>query len=207
MSGTIEANGVTIPAFKHASAGTIVQVIGPVVDIQFEADKLPKIFNSIKIPRKSVTGEIETLTCEAQQHLGEDRVRAVAMDSTDGLQRGMKAFDTGDPIMIPVGPNTLGRILNVTGEPIDGKGDVQTELYYPIHRPAPEFKTLSTQTEVLETGIKVIDLLEPYSKGGKTGLFGGAGVGKTVVILELINNIAQHHGGFSVFSGVGERTR
>ncbi len=207
MSGTIEANGVTIPAFKHLSSGSIVQVIGPVVDIQFEADKLPKILNSIKIPRKSVTGEIETLTCEAQQHLGEDRVRAIAMDSTDGLQRGMKAFDTGDPIMIPVGPNTLGRILNVTGEPIDGKGGVQTDLYYPIHRQAPEFKTLSTHTEILETGIKVIDLLEPYSKGGKTGLFGGAGVGKTVVILELINNIAQHHGGFSVFAGVGERTR
>ena len=186
-----------------ALQGKIVQVIGPVVDIQFENNHLPGILNAVKIPRENG----EELIVEVQQHLGEDKVRAVAMDTTDGLVRGMDCFDTDKPIMVPVGPNTLGRLINVIGHPIDGKGPLETDTYYPIHRPAPEFKTLSTSTEMLETGIKVIDLLEPYSKGGKTGLFGGAGVGKTVVILELINNIATHHGGYSVFAGVGERTR
>lgn len=187
--------------------GKIIQIIGPVVDIEFESGQLPMIYNAIKIPRTSVEGVQEDLIVEVQQHLGEDRVRAVAMDSTDGLVRGMEAFDTGKPISVPVGPNTLGRLINVVGNPIDGLGEIKSEKRYSIHRPAPEFKNLSTQTEMFETGIKVIDLIEPYSKGGKTGLFGGAGVGKTVIIQELIHNIAQEHGGYSVFAGVGERTR
>ncbi len=187
--------------------GKIIQVIGPVVDIQFENNYLPKIYNAIKIPRINTEGQQEDLIVEVQQHLGEDRVRTVAMDSTDGLVRGIDAFDTGEPISVPVGPQTLGRLINVIGNTIDGLEPLQTTKRYPIHRPAPDFKNLSTKTEMFETGIKVIDLLEPYSKGGKTGLFGGAGVGKTVVIMELINNIAQHHGGYSVFAGVGERTR
>ena len=187
--------------------GKIIQVIGPVVDIEFSDSHLPAIYNAIKIPRTNPDGKEEELIAEVQQHLGEDRVRAVAMDSTDGLVRGMKAFDTGAGIMVPVGPGTLGRIINITGNPIDEAGPIQADKYYPIHRHAPKFEDLSTRKEMLETGIKVIDLLEPYSKGGKTGLFGGAGVGKTVVILELIHNIATHHGGYSVFGGVGERTR
>ncbi len=187
--------------------GKIVQVIGPVIDIQFEDNYLPEIFNALKIPRLNTEGKEEELIVEVQQHLGEDRVRTVAMDSTDGLVRGMDAIDTGAPISVPVGPETLGRLINVIGEGIDGLGPITTAKKYPIHRPAPQFKALSTSTEMFETGIKVIDLLEPYSRGGKTGLFGGAGVGKTVIIQELINNIAQHHGGYSVFTGVGERTR
>ncbi|MEJ5261926.1 MAG: F0F1 ATP synthase subunit beta [Ignavibacterium sp.] len=187
--------------------GKIIQIIGPVVDIEFEGGQLPLIYNAIRIPRTSVEGVQEDLIVEVQQHLGEDRVRAVAMDSTDGLVRGMDAFDTGKPISVPVGPNTLGRLINVVGNPIDGLGEIKSDKRYSIHRPAPEFKNLSTQTEMFETGIKVIDLIEPYSKGGKTGLFGGAGVGKTVIIQELIHNIAQEHGGYSVFAGVGERTR
>jgi F-type H+-transporting ATPase subunit beta len=187
--------------------GKIIQVIGPAIDIQFENNHLPKIYNAIRIPRINADGKQEDLICEVQQHLGEDKVRTVAMDTSDGLVRGMDAIDTGAPITVPVGPETMGRLINVIGEGIDGLGEIKTKMRYPIHRPAPEFKNLSTKTEMFETGIKVIDLLEPYSKGGKTGLFGGAGVGKTVVILELINNIAQHHGGTSVFSGVGERTR
>lgn len=187
--------------------GTIVQVIGPVVDVDFGDGQLPKILNAITIPRTSVEGDEENLIVEVQQHLGENRVRTVAMDSTDGLVRGMKAIDTGKPISIPVGPNTLGRLINVTGEGIDGLGEIKGEKLYPIHRHAPSFKNLSTSQEIFETGIKVIDLIEPYSKGGKTGLFGGAGVGKTVIIQELIHNIAKQHGGYSVFAGVGERTR
>ncbi|RMD49008.1 MAG: F0F1 ATP synthase subunit beta [Ignavibacteria bacterium] len=190
-----------------SNEGKIVQVIGPVVDIDFEDGQLPEIYNSIKIPRTNVDGVEEELIVEVQQHLGENRVRTVAMDSTDGLVRGMKAYDTGGPIAIPVGPNTLGRLINVIGEGIDGLGEIKSEKTYPIHRHAPEFKNLTTTKEMFETGIKVIDLLEPYSKGGKTGLFGGAGVGKTVVIMELIHNIAKQHGGYSVFAGVGERTR
>jgi F-type H+-transporting ATPase subunit beta len=187
--------------------GKVVQVIGPVVDVDFSGGKLPAILNAVRIPRKNIEGVEEDLICEVQQHLGEERVRSVAMDSTDGLVRGMKVIDTGGPIMVPVGPSTLGRLISVTGKGIDSLPAIESKTSYPIHRPAPEFDQLSTKKEMFETGIKVIDLLEPYSKGGKTGLFGGAGVGKTVVIMELIHNIATHHGGYSVFGGVGERTR
>lgn len=188
--------------------GRIVQVIGPVVDVEFEGGQIPPVLNALHIPRKSVdTGKDETLVCEVQQHLGEDRVRSIAIDSTDGLVRGMEAFDTGAPITVPVGPAVLGRLINVTGEGIDGRDPIKSEKRWSIHRPSPDFKSLSTQKEMFETGIKVIDLIEPFTKGGKTGLFGGAGVGKTVIIQELIHNIAKQHGGFSVFAGVGERTR
>jgi len=187
--------------------GKILQIIGPVVDIEFDEGHLPEIYNALRIPRTSVEGVKEDLTCEVQQHLGEDRVRAIAMDSTDGLVRGMDVFDMGKPISIPVGPSTLGRLIDVVGNGIDGLGEIKSDKRYPLHRPAPAFKNLSTQQEMFETGIKVIDLMEPYSRGGKTGLFGGAGVGKTVIIQELINNIAKQHGGYSVFAGVGERTR
>jgi F-type H+-transporting ATPase subunit beta len=185
-----------------------VQVIGPVVDIDFSEGTLPSIYNSIIIKRKSLDeNEEKNLVVEVQQHLGESRVRAVAMDSTDGLVRGMEAVDTGKPIMIPVGDMVLGRLMNVIGEGIDGKEPIKSDMNLPIHRDPPAFKNLTTKQEMFETGIKVIDLLEPYTKGGKTGLFGGAGVGKTVIIQELIHNIAKHHGGISVFAGVGERTR
>lgn len=187
--------------------GRVIQVIGPVIDIEFDEGYLPKIYNAIRIPRTNTEGKEENLIAEVQQHLGEDRVRTVAMDSTDGLVRGMDAFDTAEAISVPVGPQTLGRLINVTGDTIDGLDKIKTAKRYPIHRPAPAFKTLSTKNEIFETGIKVIDLIEPYSKGGKTGLFGGAGVGKTVIIQELIHNIAHEHGGYSVFAGVGERTR
>ncbi len=187
--------------------GKIVQVIGPVVDIDFEDGYLPAIFNAIKIPRTSLEGIEEELTVEVQQHLGENRVRTIAMDTTDVLVRGMIANDTGEPISIPVGPETLGRLISVLGEGIDDLGEIKSETRYPIHRHAPKFENLTTKQEIFETGIKVVDLIEPYSKGGKTGLFGGAGVGKTVIIQELIHNIAKQHGGYSVFSGVGERTR
>lgn len=187
--------------------GKIVQIIGPVVDIDFSDGELPSIYNAIRIPRVTVEGKEEDLICEVQQHLGENRVRTVAMDSTDGLVRGMIAYDSGKPIEVPVGPEVLGRLLNVIGEPIDGLEPIAAKKKYPIHKEPVDFKELSTKREMFETGIKVIDLLEPYSKGGKTGLFGGAGVGKTVVIMELIHNIAKFHGGYSVFAGVGERTR
>ncbi|PIQ09833.1 MAG: F0F1 ATP synthase subunit beta [Ignavibacteriales bacterium CG18_big_fil_WC_8_21_14_2_50_31_20] len=189
------------------SDGKIVQVIGPVVDIDFEDGNLPEIFNAIKIPRTNLEGNEEELTVEVQQHLGENRVRTIAMDTTDGLVRGMIAKNTGAPISIPVGPGTLGRLISVLGEGIDDLGKIKSDIFYPIHRHAPKFENLITKQEMFETGIKVIDLLEPYTKGGKTGLFGGAGVGKTVIIQELIHNIAKQHGGYSVFSGVGERTR
>ncbi|MBK7227866.1 MAG: F0F1 ATP synthase subunit beta [Ignavibacteriales bacterium] len=187
--------------------GKIIQIIGPVVDIEFDGTHLPKIYNAIRIPRTSTEGKVEELIVEVQQHLGENRVRSVAMDSTDGLVRGMDVFDTGKPISVPVGPATLGRLINVIGDGIDGLGEIKAEKRYPIHRPAPAFKNLITTAQMFETGLKVVDLMEPYSKGGKTGLFGGAGVGKTVIIQELINNIAKQHGGYSVFAGVGERTR
>jgi F-type H+-transporting ATPase subunit beta len=187
--------------------GKIVQVIGPVIDIDFSEGMLPQILNAVVVPRTNIEGVEEELVVEVQQHLGENRVRTVAMDSTDGLVRGMKAIDTGKPIMVPVGPKVLGRLINIIGKPIDALGPVEAKAYYPIHRPAPEFSDLSTQKEMFETGIKVVDLLEPYTRGGKTGLFGGAGVGKTVLITELIHNIAKEHGGYSVFAGVGERTR
>ncbi|MBN2424673.1 MAG: F0F1 ATP synthase subunit beta [Calditrichaceae bacterium] len=183
--------------------GKIRQIIGPVVDVEFEENKLPAIFNALKITRS----DNSVLIVEVQQHLGENMVRTVAMDSTDGLVRGMDAVDTGEAISVPVGAGTLGRLINVVGEPIDGLGPIKSTKRYPIHRPAPDMEQLSTSDEMLETGIKVIDLLEPYTKGGKTGLFGGAGVGKTVLIQELIRNIATEHGGYSVFAGVGERTR
>ena len=188
------------------STGKIVQIIGPVVDVEFPPDRLPAIYNALKI-RRGANGDSEEITAEVAQHLGESTVRAVAMQPTDGLVRGTEAEDTGQPISVPVGREVLGRILNVVGEPVDGMGEVTVQERYPIHREAPTLEEQGTSTEMLETGIKVIDLLEPYSKGGKTGLFGGAGVGKTVVIMELIRNIATEHGGFSVFSGVGERTR
>ncbi|MFC1688009.1 F0F1 ATP synthase subunit beta, partial [Patescibacteria group bacterium] len=181
--------------------GKITQVIGPVVDVAFE-DSLPEIFHALEIQR-----EKEKLILEVQQHLGSNTVRTVAMSSTDGLRRGMKVINTNNPITVPVGKETLGRMINVVGEPLDNKPDVESKKRYPIHREAPKFTDQSTKTEVLETGIKVIDLICPIVKGGKVGLFGGAGVGKTVVIMELIRNIAQEHGGFSVFAGVGERTR
>ena len=187
--------------------GTIVQIIGPVVDIDFSGGALPAILNAVNIPRKGADGQDEELVVEVQLHLGDNRVRTVAMDSTDGLSRGMKCIDTGAPITVPVGPSTLGRLISVTGKGIDGLGPLTSDKHYPIHRSAPAFEDLSTKKEMFETGLKVIDLLEPYCKGGKTGLFGGAGVGKTVIIMELINNIAKQHGGISVFGGVGERTR
>ena len=190
--------------------GKVVQIIGPVVDVEFEAGKLPAIYNALKISGKYTAGgkeHILDITFEVQQHLGDNTVRAVAMSSTDGLTRGMEAADTGAPISVPVGREVLGRLINVLGEPVDNKGAIGAKKTYPIHRPAPAFKTISTKAEILETGIKVVDLLAPYAKGGKIGLFGGAGVGKTVIIMELINNIAKEHGGYSVFAGVGERTR
>jgi len=192
------------------NVGKIVQVIGPVVDVAFEPGKLPGIYNALEVQGieiKDIFSYSQRLVLEVAQHLGESQVRAVAMASTDGLTRGMTVKDTGGPISIPVGKETLGRILNVVGEPVDKGPAIQTKKTYPIHRPAPPFEDQSTKVEMFETGIKVVDLLEPYSKGGKTGLFGGAGVGKTILIMELINNIAKQHGGISVFAGVGERTR
>jgi F-type H+-transporting ATPase subunit beta len=181
--------------------GKITQVMGAVVDVQFEGD-LPSILNALEVDNQG-----KRLVLEVAQHLGEGTVRTVAMDTTDGLVRGQEATDTGAPITVPVGPGTLGRIMNVIGEPVDERGPVVSEKRYPIHRPAPSFAEQSTETQMLTTGIKVVDLLAPYAKGGKIGLFGGAGVGKTVIIMELINNIAKAHGGYSVFAGVGERTR
>jgi F-type H+-transporting ATPase subunit beta len=188
------------------NVGRIVRVVGPVMDVEFSADAIPAIHNALKVDVETPVGRVN-LIAEVQQHLVGNQVRAVAMSSTDGLQRGLDAIDTGAPIQMPVGPATLGRILNVIGEPVDGKPAPEVEAYYPIHREAPSYEELEPTTEIFETGIKVIDLLEPYIKGGKTGLFGGAGVGKTVVIMELINNLAMAHGGTSVFTGVGERTR
>ena len=193
-----------------ANIGRIAQVIGPVVDVEFEPGRLPAIYNALEVSAKKVQDIFsysERLVLEVAQHLGESRVRAVALSSTDGLTRGMEVMDTGAAITIPVGSNTLGRIMNIIGEPVDKQGPLTSEIMYPIHRPAPAFEDQETKVQMLETGIKVVDLLEPYTKGGKTGLFGGAGVGKTVIIMELIRNIAQEHGGISVFSGVGERTR
>ena len=188
--------------------GRVVQVIGPVVDVAFEEQKLPPIYSAVRITSEGfdVPDPIDVIA-EVQQHLGESRVRAVSMQPTDGMVRGMKAVDTGAPISVPVGREMLGRIVNVIGEPVDEKGPIGASQSYPIHRPAPLFDDQDTNLEMFETGIKVVDLLEPYLRGGKIGLFGGAGVGKTVIIQELINNIATKHGGFSVFSGVGERTR
>ena len=194
-------------ATATGTKGIVRQVIGPVLDVEFPAGKLPRIFNALRIEAKNPAGQDVALTAEVQQLLGDHRVRAVAMSSTDGLVRGMEALDTGSPICVPVGEATLGRIFNVLGEPVDEKGPVTSTLTASIHREAPKLTELETKPKVFETGIKVIDLLAPYRQGGKVGLFGGAGVGKTVLIQELINNIAKEHGGVSVFAGVGERTR
>jgi F-type H+-transporting ATPase subunit beta len=188
---------------KSQSKGHIIRVVGPVVDVEFPDGHLPDIFDAVNIPLED-GGE---LVCEVQQLLGNDRVRTVAMSTTDGLRRGMEVISAGSPIRVPVGPTTLGRIFDVTGEAIDNLGPVETDTYYPIHRSAPSFEDQSTKTEMFETGLKVVDLVAPFTKGGKTGVFGGAGVGKTVIIQELIRNVAEEHSGFSVFAGVGERSR
>nr|YP_009256600.1 ATP synthase subunit beta [Ulva linza]YP_009440098.1 ATP synthase subunit beta [Ulva prolifera]ANH54359.1 ATP synthase subunit beta [Ulva linza]AOT99435.1 ATP synthase subunit beta [Ulva prolifera]UEN67708.1 ATP synthase CF1 beta subunit [Ulva prolifera]WFS79737.1 ATP synthase CF1 subunit beta [Ulva prolifera]WFS79814.1 ATP synthase CF1 subunit beta [Ulva prolifera] len=189
------------------SVGKVTQIIGPVVDIAFSSNKMPNIYNAILIQGKNQADQDIFVTCEVQQLLGDHCIRAVAMNATDGLMRGMEAIDTGNPLTVPVGPTTLGRIFNVVGQPVDGLEDASHENSLPIHRSAPAFVDLDTQLSIFETGIKVVDLLAPYRRGGKIGLFGGAGVGKTVLIMELINNIAKAHGGVSVFGGVGERTR
>ena len=194
-------------AAQELTIGRVTQVIGPVIDVEFPSGDLPEIYDAIVIQDTAPNGIEYKITAEVQSLLGENRVRSVAMTSTDGLSRGMKVFNTQSPITIPVGPATLGRIMNVIGEPVDEAGPINADQYFPIHRPSPKLVDQNTDTEVFETGIKVIDLLQPYQKGGKIGLFGGAGVGKTVLIQELIHNIAQEHGGVSVFGGVGERTR
>ena len=190
------------PTAEGVATGRVIAITGPVVDIEFPPGQLPAIFNAVRVEREGAA-----VTCEVQQHLGNNWVRTVAMTTTDGLARGTVAVDTGGPISVPVGPPTLGRVFNVTGDPIDAKGAVQTDTYYPIHQAAPKFEDQATATEVFETGLKVIDLIAPFSRGGKVGVFGGAGVGKTVIIQELIRNVAQEHGGYSVFAGVGERSR
>lgn len=192
----------------RAKTGRVVQVIGPVVDVEFKDVELPEIFNAINITSEGFdTPTPLDIIVEVEQHLGEDKVRCVSMHPTDGLARGMKAVDLDSPIMVPVGEGTLGRMMNVIGEPVDHLGPIKTKKKYPIHRQPPSLEDQSTQLEMFETGIKVIDLIQPFLKGGKIGLFGGAGVGKTVIIMELIHNVAQEHGGYSVFAGVGERTR
>ncbi len=182
--------------------GTVVQIMGPVLDIRFGEDQLPSLLNAIEVPNGD-----KTIVAEVAQHIGDNVVRCIAMSSTDGLQRGTEVTDTGAPISVPVGEECLGRVFNLLGQPIDNKPDVKSQERWPIHRPAPSYEEQQPATEILETGIKVIDLICPYAKGGKIGLFGGAGVGKTVLIQELIYNIATAHNGYSVFTGVGERTR
>ncbi len=190
-------------AIAAPTTGRVIAITGPVVDIEFPQGKLPAIFNAVEIAREGA----EPLVCEVQQHLGNNWVRSVAMTTTDGLARGTEATDTGAPISVPVGPTTLGRVFDVLGKPIDNKGPVDAEQRYPIHRQAPSFEDQTTATEVFETGLKAIDLIAPFAKGGKASVFGGAGVGKTVIIQELIRNVAEEHGGYSVFAGVGERSR
>jgi F-type H+-transporting ATPase subunit beta len=192
---------------EKLQTGKVIQVIGPVVDVHFPTGNLPEIYTALTITNPAISDKPDNLTVEVAQHLGEHTVRCIAMDSSEGLIRGQEVKNSGKPIQMPVGQETLGRILNVIGQPVDEGGPVNAKKFYPIHRPAPEFIQQSTKVEMFETGIKVIDLLAPYSKGGKIGLFGGAGVGKTVLIMELINNVALKHGGYSVFGGVGERTR
>jgi F-type H+-transporting ATPase subunit beta len=187
--------------------GKITQIIGPVVDVEFSSGILPPIYNALRVSNPAISSQPWNLVIEVAQHLGERTVRCIAMDSSEGLVRGMAVQDTGDAIKVPVGPQTLGRIINVIGEPVDEGGPVEGVAQYPIHRPPPSFADQATEVQAFETGIKVVDLLAPYARGGKIGLFGGAGVGKTVLIMELINNVATHHGGYSVFGGVGERTR
>ena len=217
MSCDIEITKQTVEEIKHAKAmntsvqtkniGRITQIIGPVLDVAFPAGKMPNIYNALVVQGKNEAGDEIALTCEVQQLLGDHCVRAISMNATDGLMRGMDVVDTGDPLTVPVGEGTLGRIFNVLGEPVDNLGPVKTKEGLPIHRSAPAFVDLDTKLSIFETGIKVVDLLAPYRRGGKIGLFGGAGVGKTVLIMELINNIAKAHGGVSVFGGVGERNR
>ncbi len=193
---------------KSVRTGRVVQVIGPVVDVEFKGQNLPVIFNAIRITSEGIdTPYPVDIIVEAEQHLGEDKVRCVSMHPTDGLARGMTAIDLDSPIQVPVGEETLGRLINVIGEPVDHQGPINAKKKYPIHRPPPPLEEQSTEMEMFETGIKVIDLIQPFLKGGKIGLFGGAGVGKTVIIMELIHNVAQKHGGYSVFAGIGERTR
>lgn len=192
---------------SNSNKGVITQIIGPVMDISFSKGKMPSIFNSLIVEGKTDSGEDVKVVCEVQQLLGDNVVRAISMSATDGLKRGMTVTDTGSALQVPVGATTLGRIFNVLGEPVDEMGNVDYSKTLPIHRSAPAFIDLDTQLSIFETGIKVVDLLAPYRRGGKIGLFGGAGVGKTVLIMELINNIAKAHGGVSVFGGVGERTR
>ncbi|MEM6501625.1 MAG: F0F1 ATP synthase subunit beta [Cyanobacteria bacterium P01_C01_bin.89] len=192
---------------EKQNIGNITKIIGPVIDVKFPSGSLPSIYNALKVEGTNRAGQNVSVTCEVQQLLGDNQVRAVSMSTTDGLIRGMEVVDTGAPISVPVGKATLGRIFNVLGEPVDERGPVEAEETFPIHRPAPKLTDLETKPSVFETGIKVIDLLTPYRRGGKIGLFGGAGVGKTVIMMELINNIATQHGGVSVFGGVGERTR
>ncbi|KAJ4829270.1 hypothetical protein Tsubulata_042026 [Turnera subulata] len=201
------ASGPGDSALEKTSLGRIVQIIGPVLDVAFPPGKLPNIYNALVVKGQNTIGQQINVTCEVQQLLGNNRVRAVAMSATDGLTRGMQVIDTGAALSVPVGEATLGRIFNVLGEPVDDLGPVDTRTRSPIHRSAPAFIQLDTKLSIFETGIKVVDLLAPYRRGGKIGLFGGAGVGKTVLIMELINNIAKAHGGVSVFAGVGERTR
>jgi F-type H+-transporting ATPase subunit beta len=197
-----------LEAYKMAeNTGRIRQVAGPVVDVEFEPGKLPQILTALKITNPTINDKPDNLVCEVAQHLGDNLVRTISMGVTDGLVRGMEVRDTGAPITMPVGAAVLGRVLNVTGDPVDGLGEVSREKVMPIHRLAPDLVDLDTSVKVLETGIKVIDLLVPFPRGGKMGLFGGAGVGKTVIMMEMVNNIAMHHGGVSVFGGVGERTR
>src|SRR3970282_809190 len=190
-----------------SNMGKITQVLGAVVDVEFSDSSLPAIYNALKISNPAISDEQWNLVVEVAQHLGENTVRCIAMDTAEGLVRGMEVMDTGEGISVPVGPETLGRILNVIGEPVDEAGPVQAKKRFPIHRPTPEFVDLETKVQAFETGIKVVDLLAPYARGGKIGLFGGAGVGKTVILMELIHNVAMKHGGYSVFGGVGEGTR
>ena len=190
------------------NVGKVIQIAGPAVDVEFSEATLPPIYQALRVTSDGFTVPVPIdVVLEVQQHLGEGRVRTVAMQATDGMVRGMKAIDLGGPISVPVGKGTLGRVMNVIGEPVDQLGPVASTKKLPIHRPAPAFDEQSTKAEMFETGVKVIDLIQPFLKGGKIGLFGGAGVGKTVVIMELINNVAKQHGGYSVFAGVGERTR
>ncbi|MGZ3662634.1 MAG: F0F1 ATP synthase subunit beta, partial [Bdellovibrionota bacterium] len=190
-----------------SKVGRIKQVLGPVVDVEFAGGNLPAIYDAIRITNPAIDKMAGNLVVEVAQHLGENTVRCIAMDTTEGLTRGMEAVNTGQQIQAPVGPEALGRIINVIGDPVDEMGPLKTKKTYPIHRPTPKFTDQSVAVEPFWTGIKVVDLLAPYTKGGKIGLFGGAGVGKTVLIMELINNVATQHGGYSVFAGVGERTR